>query len=58
MFEYWNNRKTKLQLDLDHVKRNMKTVKDREEKEHLMEVYAQVYDELEVAKEACLKFAH
>ena len=58
MFEYWNNRKNKLQMDLDHVKRNMKIAKDLEEKEHLQDVYAQVYDELEVAKAACLQFAH
>lgn len=58
MFEYWNNRKNKLQMDLEHVKRNMKHAKDLEEKEHLQDVYAQVYDELELAKQACLKFAH
>lgn len=58
MFEYWNNRKNKLQTDLDHIKRNMKITRDLEEKEHLQDVYVQVYEELEVAKAACLKFAH
>lgn len=58
MHDYWNNRKMKLEDDLEHIKRNMKNAREFEEKEHLQEVYAMVYDELEIAKKAVAQFGY
>lgn len=57
MRDYWCTRKQKLEEDLDHVKRHMKQAKDPEEKEYLQEVYAGIYEELEVAKQAIHHFS-
>ena len=57
MYDYWNNRATRLKVDIEHVKRQIKAAREYEEAEYLKELKQKLTEELMIALEALDKFS-
>ena len=56
MLEYWSKRANQMKIDIEHVKRQMRSAREVEEVEHLKELKEKLTEELMIALEAVENF--
>ena len=56
MLEYWSKRADQMRIDIEHVKRQMRSAREEEEVEHLKELKEKLTEELMIAIEAVENF--